>query len=126
MLRIDVSGFSGEGKSEIIGIIRDALKACGKRVLTVEDNRVVANPSPNRVDVVITESQLSKPRATVPDLDFLVGNTESAAYEMAQDNGFVVRIVKRNDIHMPVTYDHLFDRVNLSIVDNTVVAWSVG
>jgi hypothetical protein len=60
------------------------------------------------------------------DLYFLIGMTESAAYEIAQDHGYTVRIVKRDNVSFPVTYDWKAMRVNFTVADNRVVSLDVG
>lgn len=58
--------------------------------------------------------------------DFLIGRTESEAFEMVQDHGFSPRIVARDRMSMIVTRDHRTDRVNLRISDNRVTSWYIG
>lgn len=60
------------------------------------------------------------------NFDFLIGLKESVAYEIGQEYGKVVRIVARDGIPALVTSDLRLDRLNLHVVDNTVVAWTVG
>lgn len=58
--------------------------------------------------------------------DYLLGRTESVAYELAQDEGFVVRITRRDDAYMVCTRDVRADRINFEVTGNLVVAWSIG
>ena len=66
------------------------------------------------------------PAIKAVNLDFLVGLEESVAYELAQDHGFVVRVVQRDDIAFRYTMEVNPKRVNLSIADNTVLGWHIG
>lgn len=73
------------------------------------------------------EVQTSRSNATEANrLDFLVGLTESAAYEIAQEHGFIVRIVQRDDNYFVVTSDLKFDRANFVVVNNLVSSVSIG
>ena len=127
MIQINVLGYAGEGKSEIIQIIESALRSHGKRALVVTDTPSDLSPQPCKIDCVITEQTTHK-SPTDTNFDFLVGQTEAAAYEMVQDQGYVVRIKQRNLIPMPTNANNDYNegRVNLSIVNNIVVNWSIG
>lgn len=58
--------------------------------------------------------------------DFLIGLVESAAFEFVQEHGYSPRIVSRDGNPFVCTRDHRTDRVNLSIVDNKVIRWTIG
>ena len=58
--------------------------------------------------------------------DFLIGRTESEAFELVQDHGFCPRIVARDRTSMVVTRDYRVDRVNLRVADNRVISWNIG
>lgn len=126
MLHITVSGFAGEGHSEIISIIEDALKATGKRYIVAKPNQTTVGFQ-GTPDGIIFEEHTKRPVSFDSTcFDFLIGQTEAAAYEMAQDNGFQVRIVQRNRIPMVVTQDVKDNRVNLRVANNIVVGWYIG
>ena len=58
--------------------------------------------------------------------DFLIGRTESEAFELVQDHGFSPRIVARDRATMIVTRDYRTDRVNLRVAENLVISWTIG
>lgn len=60
------------------------------------------------------------------DLYFLIGMTEAAAYEIAQDHGYTVRIKSRDGVGLRGTQDIVPMRVNFTVVDNHVVELDVG
>lgn len=125
MLQIDVSGLAGEGKTRIIRIIEAALAKEGLKTLTVSPDEMI-QPRPTLVDAVITEKTLRKPIVGKGKFDFLIGRTEAEAYELIQDQEFIVRVVSRNGIPMVATRDFRNDRVNISVMHNVVVSWTVG
>lgn len=123
MIRINVGGIRGSGKSGIIKIILDALEAEGKTALVVADEVDVSKRGLNKtIDVVIEEVCVSG----TDKYDFLIGRTESEAYELAQDNGFVVRIASRNGMPMVNTRDYVEGRINLYINNNIVTNVAFG
>jgi hypothetical protein len=56
----------------------------------------------------------------------LVGLPEMVATDLAQREGWVVRVVRRDGERMVVTQDFVSSRVNLEIDGGTVTAVSVG
>jgi len=58
--------------------------------------------------------------------DGLVGLSESDASEVAEGKGLEVRVVERDGEFLPATADYRTDRVNLTIVDGTVTAATIG
>ena len=69
--------------------------------------------------------EVHKAGPTIKDvnLDFLVGLEESVAYELAQDHGFVVRVVQRDGTRFILTRDMNLSRVNLAVARNIVTGW---
>lgn len=59
-------------------------------------------------------------------LDLLVGRTESVAYELAQDAGYVVRIAARDDQRFAMTMEVNNRRVNFRIKNNLLESWYIG
>jgi hypothetical protein len=55
-----------------------------------------------------------------------VGLSETDALELAKANGWEVRVVSRDGVDEAVTMDYRMDRVNLTIVDDTVTISTVG
>jgi hypothetical protein len=56
----------------------------------------------------------------------LVGLTEAAAVLTAKAAGRRVRVVKRDELHLEVTYDCSPTRLNLTVVDGVVTAVRMG
>lgn len=128
MLQIQVTGNTGDNTSEIIDILEAALKAAGKNTVTVRKDLTYCGFISAKQIVLfeeVRENCCASGQLGV-NFDFLVGLTESAAYEMAQDHGYVVRIVQRNNIPMVCTQDVKDNRVNLKIVNNVVASWYIG
>jgi energy-coupling factor transporter ATP-binding protein EcfA2 len=123
MLHVRVAGARNSGKTSLITIIETALRAKSKRCLVVDDEDTRKPKGPGDVDVVITSVQLTKP-STEKNFNFLVGRTEAEAYELAQDQGAVVRVASRNGIPMHGKHSFPDDCLELVIVNNIVVSWS--
>lgn len=127
MIKIDITGPAGSGKTRVARLVLQALKLAGIKVSYVSTDETELNVG--HVDVIVVESTTrSAPHTadyTDDQFDYLIGKTESAAYELVQDSDFVARVVSRNFIPMVATRDYRADRVNLSIVNNVVVAWAI-
>lgn len=121
MIQIQISGCRGEGKTLVAKIIEKALRESGKRPMIVCENDTIEK-SINKVDCVIREITV----IGNTDYDYLIGRTESEAYELAQDAGFKVRIASRNQIPSVLTRDYIVDRINLHIQNNLVTCITFG
>lgn len=124
MLRIEVSGGSQEEKTEMAKLIEKTLKIGGVKVLRItgpDESPTV--PVSNPLDVVIMETA-SRTEST--ELDFCIGRSEAAAYELAQDAGYRVRITNRDKTPMVVTRDYDVKRVNFEVRQHIVVSWHLG
>jgi hypothetical protein len=152
MITINVSGIKDRDNTEvdeIINIINSALTASGNTPFVVGEAGAMTHTYPSHASCIITRQFLrdSSKDSTFDDqngtllrgidavikailpydyFEFLIGRTESEAYELVQEHGALVRIVSRNDIPMAVTRDYNRNRVNLSIYDNMVVGWTYG
>jgi|GraSoiStandDraft_5_1057265.scaffolds.fasta_scaffold516658_1 hypothetical protein len=58
--------------------------------------------------------------------DDLVGMMEDEATVQAMNEGYTVRVTRRDGNSFPVTRDYRTDRVNFDVEQNVVVAASVG
>lgn len=73
--------------------------------------------------VLYTENRMSE---VATNLDYILGQFESVAWELVQEEGFVPRITSRDGNPLVVTRDYKTDRVNLVIEDNKVVSYHLG
>lgn len=83
---------------------------------------VVAEPAviePAPIDPIYTEIGAT-------EAETLVGLSETEAFDLAKANGWEVRVVSRDGVDEAVTMDYRMDRVNLTIVDDTVTNSTVG
>lgn len=60
------------------------------------------------------------------DAAILVGLTLEQAETVAGDKGWVTRVVARDGVPLPVTADHVANRVGLWLLDNVVARVDVG
>jgi len=125
MILIKVSGEKSAQTTEYMEIIQQALVDAGKKVLVAKTKEVVKGLN-SKFDCVVVEKPLAESTDDPKAFDFLIGLTESAAYELAQDHGFLVRIWTRNGLPMTREKGLKADRVNLAIAHNIVVGWHVG
>lgn len=125
MILIKVSGEKSTQTAEFMDIIQQALTNAGKKALVAKTKEVVKGTS-GKFDCVVVEKPLAESTNDPKAFDFLIGLTESAAYELAQDHGFLVRIWTRNGLPMTREKGLKADRVNLAIAHDTVVGWHIG
>jgi len=88
-----------------------------------------ADPIDVSIEPAIDEPVPSDPVVTevsAAEAEGLIGLSESAALDTAKANGWEVRVVSRDGEDFAVTEDYRMDRVNLTIVDDTVTASTVG
>lgn len=63
---------------------------------------------------------------TKTDFDFLVGLTESAAFELVQAHDYIPRVMRRDAIPLRASLDTNPRRVNLYVMENRVAGWTIG
>lgn len=88
-----------------------------------------ADPIDVSIEPAIDEPVPSDPVVTevsAAEAEGLIGLSESAALDTAKANGWEVRVVSRDGEDFAVTMDYRMDRVNLTIVDDTVTISTVG
>lgn len=64
--------------------------------------------------------------ASKPDFSFLIGMTESEAFEIIQDHGFVPQVVSRDDIPYRMTMEVQKNRIRFYVIKNKVTGWNNG
>jgi len=62
----------------------------------------------------------------VMDFDFLLGLTESEAFELIQEHDCSPRITSRDGQRFMLTCDYRTNRINISVADNKVTSWHIG
>lgn len=60
------------------------------------------------------------------EFDFLIGRTESEAFELVQEHKLCPRVVSRTGSAICVTRDVHLGRINLRVENNLVVGWHRG
>ncbi len=88
-----------------------------------------ADPIDVTIEPAVDEPVPSDPIASeigAAEAESLVGLSETDALELAKANGWEVRVVSRDGVDEAVTMDYRMDRVNLTIVDDTVTISTVG
>ena len=88
-----------------------------------------ADPIAVTIDPAVEEPVPSDPTVAeigAAEAESLVGLSETDALELAKTNGWEVRVVSRDGEDFAITMDYRMDRVNLTIVDDTVTVSTVG
>lgn len=97
-------------------------------VSAMPDEYVQQAEAPGTVDTSIpgpddAHSGVDVPKGAEQDL---VGLTEKSAVEVAESQGWIVRVVSRDGEEFPITMDYSTARVNLTVVDDIVTEVYIG
>ena len=103
-------------------VLLATLVACTKEVLS---ERIAESQGSAQ------EVNSGKPRAaeetpiTEPSEFYYIGLTLDQAQEAAGERNDRFRVVKRDGVDLPVTFDFVYGRINTEVVDGMVVGFSV-
>lgn len=107
------------------------MSACAESSETADDTPAAsqttpAGPTPDATSPCLGTSDTATPPNSGPETEGYLGLTEQEAKAYAKEQGQTIRVAGRDDECYALTMDYRDNRVNIYLVDDVVVAATIG